>query len=55
VTPRVLSHLRVLGRWCPGIPGVGPHPADGLTERAGRVLCGSCADLYLAEHGEPAA
>jgi hypothetical protein len=55
MTPRVLSHLRVLGRWCPGIPGVGPHAADGLTECAGRVLCGSCADLYLAEHGEPAA
>jgi hypothetical protein len=55
VTPRVLSHLRVLGRWCPGIPGVRPHAADGLTERAGRVLCGPCADLHIAEHGEPAA
>jgi hypothetical protein len=48
VTPRILSHLRVLGRWCPGTSGVAPHHADNLTERAGRVLCRDCADLHLA-------
>jgi hypothetical protein len=48
VTPRVLSHLRVLGRWCPGYTGSG-HAADDLTERAGRVLCRSCADAVIAD------
>lgn len=46
MTPRILSHLRVLGRWCPGHAGRGHH-ADGLTERAGPVLCGPCADAVL--------
>jgi hypothetical protein len=54
VTPRIMSHLRVLGRWCPGHRQAGHH-ADNLTEKAGRVLCRDCADVYLAEHGEPAA
>ena len=55
MTPRILSHLAILGRWCPGARGVPPHHADDLTERAGRVLCGSCADLHVTDYGEPAA
>jgi hypothetical protein len=55
MTPAIRTHLAYLGRWCPGARGVPSHHADGLTERAGPVLCGSCADLHAAEHGEPAA
>jgi hypothetical protein len=51
VTPRIRSHLAVLGRWCPCYTCRG-HPADDLTERAGRVLCGSCADAVLADREE---
>lgn len=44
----VLAHLAIIGRWCPGF-GIKGHPADGLTVRSGRVLCGICSDRHAAE------
>ena len=48
--PAVLAHLAVWGRRCPGHHGHA-HPADDLTARAGRVMCGDCAAHVLAERG----
>jgi hypothetical protein len=48
VNAAVNAHLDYLGRWCPG-HGIAGHPADGLTVRSGRVLCGYCSDRHAAE------
>jgi hypothetical protein len=54
VTPAIRAHLAVWGRWCPGWSGRGHH-VDDLTARAGRVLCGSCADAVLHDREQEVA